>query len=330
MKVIESHTQKKEINILFKILFFLGVLVTTDFVLGNLLRYMYFKQNSGWLYRTTYAIDSTQADLLIFGSSRANHHYYTRVFEQRLNLSGYNTGRDGNAIFYHYAILQAVLKRYTPRVAILDISHGEFMKTQDSYDRISSLLPYYEKHPEIRPIIQLKSPFEKYKLASSIYPYNSLLFQITAGNSGYNKTRKNRYDDYGYVPLYKKWHGPLTFDSTFEKYEIDTLKVKYFRAFVKACVNADIKLYIILSPCYVRFRNDDISVSITRQTALAYRIPFYDFSDEPVFLNNPEIYADESHLNDFGAKIYSEMVVDRMVLDFPFGKTAYRHFAALK
>lgn len=327
---MESHTQKKEINILFKILFFLGVLVTTDFVLGNLLRYMYFRQNSGWLYRTTYAIDSTRADLLIFGSSRANHHYYTREFEQRLNLSGYNTGRDGNAIFYHYAVLQAVLKRYTPKVAILDFSHGEFMKTQDSYDRISSLLPYYEKHPEIRPVIQLKSPYEKYKLASSIYPYNSLLFQIIAGNSGYNKNRQNRNDDYGYVPLHKTWHGPLNFDSTFEKYELDTLKVKYFRSFVKDCVNADIKLYIILSPCYLRFRNDDISVNIARQTALEYHIPFYDFSDEPVFLGNPEIYADESHLNDSGAKLYSEMVIDRIILDFPFGKTAYRHFAALK
>ena len=123
--------------VLFTIVFVL------DYSFGNLLRYFYFKQESGLQYRTTYSIEKTTADILIFGSSRANHHYYPNVFENRMKQSCYNVGRDGNSVLYHSAVLKGVLKRYSPKIVILDIVYGEFRQNQDSYDRLSSLLPYY-------------------------------------------------------------------------------------------------------------------------------------------------------------------------------------------
>lgn len=86
--------------VLFTIVFIL------DYSIGNVLRYFYFKQESGLQYRTTYSIEKTRADVLIFGSSRANHHYNPIVFENRLKQSYYNVGRDGNFIFYHSAVLK--------------------------------------------------------------------------------------------------------------------------------------------------------------------------------------------------------------------------------
>jgi len=32
-------------------------------------------------YRTTYVMDSTKADILVFASSRASHHYVPEIFE---------------------------------------------------------------------------------------------------------------------------------------------------------------------------------------------------------------------------------------------------------
>ena len=179
--------EREHPHFLVKLFLFLIIVFLLDFATGSILKYLYYKQDSGLLYRTTYAIDSTKADVLIFGASRANHHYYPGAFEKRLHMSCYNAGRDGNDIFYHYAILQGVLKRYTPKIAILDFAREEFFKNQESYDRLSSLLPYYDRHPEMRSIIQLKSPYEKYKLLSKIYPYNSLIFTIAVGNTGFNK-----------------------------------------------------------------------------------------------------------------------------------------------
>jgi hypothetical protein len=306
--MIHYFKSKRDLFIL-KFIFFLFVLLILDFVAGNTLKYLYFKQNSGWLYRTTYAIDNTNANILIFGASRANHHYCTNLFEDRLKISTYNTGRDGNAIFYHYGILKSILKRHTPKIAILDFSHGEFKLNQDSYDRISSLLPYNDSHPELRSIIQLKSKYESYKLLSKIYPYNSLIFQITAGNLKSNRTRMNRNDFNGYVPLSQTWKGSIVHEKKFANYIIDTLKVHYFNLFVEDCINYGIKLYIILSPTFVKYEGNDLSISIAKKIALSHNIPFIDFSKDIEFLTQPFIYADESHLNDTGAKLYTSKVI---------------------
>ena len=61
-------------------------------------------------------------------------------------------------------MLKGVLKRYSPKIIILDIVNKEFQKNADSYEKISPLLPYYNSHPEIRSIVQLRSRYEKHKL----------------------------------------------------------------------------------------------------------------------------------------------------------------------
>jgi hypothetical protein len=43
----------------------------------------------------TYSVEGTKADLLIFGSSRANRHYLPDNFEKRMNLSCFNIGQEG-------------------------------------------------------------------------------------------------------------------------------------------------------------------------------------------------------------------------------------------
>ena len=149
-----------------------------DLGIGNILKFFYFRQASGAAYRTTYAIDSTTAEILIFGSSRANHHYVPGAFEDSLHCTFYNTGRDGNFILYNFAIFKAITKRYTPKSIIFDINPDEIEYRISSYERLSSILPYYHGHPEIRSTVNLRSPFEKIKLISATYPYNSILLTI--------------------------------------------------------------------------------------------------------------------------------------------------------
>jgi hypothetical protein len=319
MKMAWMHriNGKRYSRFLVKLFLFLIIVFLLDIGIGSILKHLYYKQDSGLLYRTTYAIDSTQADVLIFGASRANHHYYPGAFEKALHMSCYNAGRDGSAIFYHYAILQGVLKRYSPKMAILDFSNRGFIKDQESYDRISSLLPYYKKHPEMRCIIDLKSPYEKYKLLSKIYPYNSLLFTIAVGNAGFNRGREYNNDEHGYVPLTETWKGGIITDTGFAKYELDSTKIRIFESFVRDCVNANVQLYIILSPYFIKYKFEDRSVVIAKEIAQKYNIPFYDFSQDTVFLNVAELFTDESHLNGGGAKIFSNKIVDRIIRDQP-------------
>jgi hypothetical protein len=200
---------------------FLLVLIC-DFLVGSALRRFYFTERSGLHYRTTYSIDSTNAEILVFGSSKANHNYVPDLFEKAFHASFYNAGRDGAGIFYHLAVLKSNLRRHKPKIIIFDYT-GKFDRNRESYDRLSSLLPYYQGHKEIRSIIEMRSPFEKIKLLSRIYPFNSMLFTIIIGNMKLNSSRKP--DDKGYVALHREWPDKIDSMKTSRIYDIDDRKV---------------------------------------------------------------------------------------------------------
>jgi len=292
-----------------KTIMFLLILLLLDFVIGNILANLYEKQKSGEIFRTTYSIDSTKADILIFGSSRANHHYIPSIFNKRMNLSCYNTGRDGETIFYNYSILKSVLKRYTPKMVILDISREEFRFAQISYDRLSALIPYYKKHIEIRPTVEIRSPYEKYKLVSRIYPYNSLIFTILMGATDFDEKRKPKNDQDGYVPLDEIFTSQLAIDTIPGTNKLDLNKINTFKSFIEDCEKSKVKLYIVISPLLIKFICEDPSVNMALNMAHTYKLPVFSFVNNPVFFNN-KLFADQTHLNNYGAKLLTNLVID--------------------
>lgn len=292
----------------FKLFLLFIIIFLIDFSIGKTLAYFYFKQDSGQLFRTTYALEKTTEDILIFGSSRANHHYHPTVIEERLHLSYYNVGRDGNYLFYHYAILQGILKRYSPKLIVLDFMEEDFKASQDSYDRISSLLPYYKTHPEIQSTVLLKSPFERLKLISSIYPYNSSLFTIAVGNMEFNKGRNVEVK--GYVPLTKKWNRSLQPISEVLPYELDSIKIKTFEAFLQDCNKSKVKVIVVASPYFKNSKQADYSIQKAIKIAEENNVMFFDYSRDPYFINHPGLFADIAHLNDDGAKIFTNKLLE--------------------
>jgi hypothetical protein len=282
-----------------------------DFIIGNTLSYFYFKQQSGLQYCATYAIDKTKEDILIFGSSRASHHYRPDIFEKKLGVSTYNVGRDGQAIFYHTAVLRAVLKRYQPKMIILDFNSKDIRKDGSGYDPLTALLPYCKHHPEIRNIVQLRGAFEKWKLCSAIYPYNSSIFTIAVGNAEFNK--KRRIDIKGYTTLQNNWKEPIdTFDESGD-FVIDSVKLNTFESFIKDCKANKIKLYLISSPYFYTSIHPDPYIIKGKEIAKKYGIVFFDYSQDSTFMKDGSLFFNVTHLNDKGAQVFSELVTDRIL-----------------
>ncbi|MEO8720794.1 MAG: hypothetical protein ABI372_06785 [Ginsengibacter sp.] len=308
------HKIKKKIYaiLLLKIVVLFFIVFLLDFTVGTLLRKLYFSQESGKLYRTTYALEKTTSDLLIFGSSTANHEYCPQIFEKRLHISAYNAGRDGSSIFYQYAILQGVLKRYTPKIILLNFDLDEFKKNHLSYDRMSSLLPYYETHPEIQSTVKLRSPTENIKLLSKTYPFNSLLFSILVGNADFNKTR--RKDFQGFIPLKNVIQKPLD-SGYYNKSELDTNKIRVFNLFVRDCIDANVKLYIVCSPLFFKLENSEEFLHLAQNIAKKNGIEFYNFMNDTSIINHPYYFSDVSHMNEVGATFFSNILVDKITLN---------------
>lgn len=297
--------------LLLKLAAFFIIAFVFDFIIGSLFNYLYFKQTSGWEYRTKYSIEDTKADILIFGASRAQQQYNPVFFEERLNQTCYNVGRDGEPIFYYYAVLKGVLNRYTPKMIILDIENGVFQESQSSYDRIAVLLPYYKNHPGMRSIIELRSPYEKFKLQSRIYPYNSLLFKIAIGNTEFNKKRNE--DIKGYVPLTRALDEPIRTVDFSKKYDIDSNKVNFYKSFINDCNKANVKLYIVCSPYFIHSIGSDSSMVLAKEIAGENNIDFFDFSKDELFLNNSRLFDDTVHVNVAGSKIFSNKLIDTII-----------------
>jgi hypothetical protein len=207
-------------------------------------------------------------------------------------------------------VLKANIKRNVPKIVILSFDAGNFSKKEKAYYWISSLLPYYKAHPEIRDIVLLKSPFEKIKMMSAIYPYNSLILPILSGNSNFSKIKYA--NNKGYFPLHDTVQQALPkFDYTQEK-EMDTVIMKTFKALIKTCIDSKIKLYIVCPPYLINAVGTDHSLTAAKAIAKEYSIDFFDYSQDSFFINRPALFADYSHLNDGGVILFSKMVAEKI------------------
>lgn len=295
-------------KLILNLLILFSLIFVVDYITGRTLRHFYFNESSGLHYRTTYSMDSTMAEMLIIGSSRANHHYVPSVFEDSLKISFYNAGRDGNGTFYQLALLKTILKRYTPKIIVFDYS-SVFVKGAEEYDQIASLLPYYRTHKEIQPIVEMKSPFEKIKLLSEIYPFNSQLLTISVGNLKMNKKRVA--DDKGYVALHRIWPFPLDSVAQTSIQEFDTVKINAFRECLLAAKKSGVKIFVVCSPIFQLYTNNQ-QIDTCRQICNSVGLPFWDYSKDAFFLNNSQLFQDIVHLNDSGAREFSKLLAKKI------------------
>lgn len=289
---------------------FCATVAVADFAIGKVLKTTYFRQRHGYDYLTTQTIAKINEPVLVFGSSRAVNIIHPLVLEEKLNMPCYNAGRVGQSVFYHYAMLKAVLQRHRPKQIILSFDAGDFAKGKEDYDRIASLLPYVETHPELEPIVALKGPFEKLKTLSSIYPYNSMMLPIVNGTLEKNKHKYQTIK--GHVPLKQTISGPrLTVDYS-RTAILDTNKINIYKAFIRECKAANISLHIICPPYLVNPVGADASIAVAKKTAAEMNVPFIDFSNDDFYTSQPELFADFRHLNDEGATIFTEQLASHL------------------
>jgi len=309
IKSVYSNTLK---SFFLKLFIFIIIVFVADRLLGAVLKKYYFKQEAGYDYLTTYAIEKTSAELVIFGSSRAANIFNTGMFETQTGLSCFNAGRYGEPVFYHYAVLKTVLKRYKPTMILLSFDAGNFSNNQESYDRMASLLPYYNDHPEIRAIVALKGRFEKTKLLSSIYPYNSLLLPIVSGNTASSKKRYPHLN--GYIANKKIFTGELQTIDYSKETALDNNKINVYKAFIQDCEKAKIPLYIICPPYLVNSIGTDASITEAKKIAKESKINFLDYSRDTFFSNRPQLFEDFRHLNENGVEYFCNILIKKLFI----------------
>ena len=118
------------------IAFFVAV-VAIDFGFGAGCNYMIKHADAGFTKMDNYIANLCDEEILIFGSSRALHHYVPEIISDSLGMSCYNCGMNGNGILYLYSRYLMVTKRYTPKVIVYEVTNS-FDLASDDYTRYSA------------------------------------------------------------------------------------------------------------------------------------------------------------------------------------------------
>jgi hypothetical protein len=302
------------------LLIFVLVIFTLDRVFGYVLEKFYFSLKTGQFAQNTYALNEAAPDILIFGSSRALHHYSTPILSNQLGLSVYNAGLDGQFLPYYCASQEVILERKIPKIIILDVNIWELGPNESKYFKLASLLPYVNEHPLLRKYTAEISSYENLKLISKTYPYNSTLL-ISVYD--YINSNKLSQDDRGYYPLvrtvsekefniYKDNQEIYNQKRAKQDIKIDPKAVAYYRQFLKKTATLNIKTFVIISPTILTEPNSK-EKSLLKEITQEYKnVTFLDYTSDTLYNNQFQLFADEFHLNNIGADIFSKNLVSKI------------------
>ncbi len=294
------------LNVLKKTLLVVVMLLLIDQLVGRTLMWINEGTMKGDYGRNTYIATQACQDILIFGSSRAIHHYDPTLIGETLGMTCYNCGEDGMGIILMYARLQLILQRHTPKILIYDIEPSYDLLEDDNTRYLGFLRPFYD-NDTIKRICVDVSPSERFKNLSMLYRFNSRWVDIIAQRFFHDPANA---ENYTWAPLHGRLNAEPLHNTESSGKSYDPLKKKYLQRLIECCVNNDIALYFVTSP---NFGNTDDKVySPLKELAETNSIPVLNHSIDTTFTRHPELFNDRDHLNQRGATLLTKMAIQEI------------------
>jgi hypothetical protein len=260
------------------------------------------------------------ADLVILGNSRALVNVSSLVLDTALHQSTYNLGIDGedfNLVYTRYKVYLS--KNKMPKTVILSISTNDFARGKGMFNP-EQFMPYLNDTVLRKGLTGYENSFNKadfyipamkYRTVPSSY---AIGFKLYFGKNVILDDLRIR----GYQARERQWDD--SFDN-FKKlkitynFKIDTGLIKEFKEFATECKKYNVKLYFVFSPEYINvqpyFLNRNTIFGYYKDAASRYKIPFLDYSNDPMSYDTKYFYNSE-HLNKYGSEIFTKKLADDM------------------
>lgn len=292
-------------KLLFKIGIFCAIFLLVDLLIGFGMNYLKANSKGGETRRQHYMITEMEDSILIFGSSRAVHHYNPIQLADSLGTSVYNCGQGGLGILHAYIILSKLLKRYHPSLIIYDLYMPyDYNYESDNSKYLSYQQPFYGDNIESDCIYEVIDCNIKYKMFLNTYRYNSKIFTYLQ-----DFIKPSRTDINGFRPL----SGEIDHffpKPNYQTYTKDPLKWEYFEKFVQLCQIHDIPIFFTISPYY--FDIDQATYNPYMEYACQNNIPILNHLDDERFKGQSKLFNDPSHLNSLGATYYTDIITNEL------------------
>ncbi len=282
----------------FRLFLFILIIVVCDVFVGIIGKELMKNAKGGNTARRYNVAYRVETDMVIFGSSRALHHYDPDIMEDTLGLSAYNCGLSGEGIICTYGYYKMLSKRYCPAIIAYEVSASDL--TMDDNHKYLGDLRFFYDDADVASIFRDVDSAEQYKMLSQMYRYNSEFQQMIIDNIYPLQT-----DNKGYRTLNKEMKYVHKPDTVRETFEYDSLKLEYLNRLIEDCKGKSTLIFTI-SPLYGN-TSEELYAPLKKMCA-KYDVPLINHYTDTAFNNHTEYFADGVHLNPYGATAYSKTV----------------------
>ena len=283
-----------------KILLFFSLIIVVDVVLGHVFDYMLAHTKGGINGRNNYICNETNEEILVFGSSRAQHSYNPKIISDSSGLSCYNCAQNANGIILAVARYQLILQRYKPKVLIYDVTPTfDFLGGEDNSKYLGWLRAYYDRNG-IPAVFESIDKTEKVKMVCQMYRHNTKFLALISDYIHPLTGMGNK----GFRPYYEKMDTMKLRNrivDTDTPIIYDSIKISYLKKLVEESDYT--KVVFVVSPWW--YGADTILYQPVRELCNEYGIPYIDFSNHPKYVHCNDLFKDGSHLNSKGADEFS-------------------------
>lgn len=254
-----------------------------------------------------YLVNDIDAEVVMMGASRCNLHYVPDIISDSLGLSVYNGGIDAsNNIYNHYIALRHILSHHVPRLICLEVMATDYMKEDvNPFETISFFAPYFGINEGADSVFRDAGTYGQYK-ASHLYRFNSKAVSNIFGLVVNRQANADR----GYLPQHAPAHIPDMLRTEPVPETVDNMKLLYLQRFIDLCKRNEIKLVFMVSPKYTLIEEDPYA--ILKEIAERNGVLFLDYHGRGLFTDRPELFKDDAHLWDKGARLYSTIFVHEL------------------
>lgn len=294
--------KKKLLFIIYSVITFILI----DICVRAFCSYSYnsFSQESSFYLENQFAISKSKADILIVGSSSGFHGYNPNILSDSLKCRVINSCADAKAIHFQFIAIEHFLKNGNIQTVLFDISKPQ---VEDYWHQdISPYKPYYWQMESAKEYVdKVLTWYERIFMISACYQYNGTFYPcirryLAADKKGIDKWRPIPYTGIPYEQELSVDTGKLV---------LDELCMEYLERAVKLCKAKHIRLIFCKSP---GLSGSDKFNQFMENYAQQNDVEFWNYNWEKSIINDKTLFKDAVHLNEKGANIFTQMLIDRI------------------
>lgn len=264
---------------------------------------------SGDYRKIEYIRKGLDVQILLLGASTCMNSIKPEVLEKELGKSVFNGGLNDQRLEFFDVMCDAVLSRSSPELLILVLRHNDLVMSGSGRLRMMNIY-YHLGNTKLDGYLNEGKLKQKILLSSALYRFNTFWWRILL----YHFKSFDELANGGFVGKPVPSILPKCVVKNQEDDSIPPVnphKRQCLENILAKCRETGTRLWIVIPPEYYTYSNGGKSGSLSRicDFCRENNIPFIDDSQHPDYMNHPEYFYDNNHLNVNGAELYTQRIL---------------------